>query len=122
MTTPRAVFISHTSDLSEYPPERSYVRAMVDAVLRAGLRPVEMGYFAAREGKPAEYCQRQVRACDVYVAAVGWRYGSRVPDREDGISYTELEFETASEAGLPRLVFLLDDGVFMPPRLVDRDR
>jgi hypothetical protein len=54
------VFVSHTSDLAGYPLPRSFVQAACEAVLKAGARPVEMAYFAAREGKPAEYCRSRV--------------------------------------------------------------
>ena len=63
-----------------------------------------------------------MRGCDVYVGVLGTRYGSLVPDRPE-VSYTELEFDAATAAGLPRLVFVLDTaaaGVGIPPdQLID---
>jgi tetratricopeptide (TPR) repeat protein len=113
------VFVSHTSDMARFPGGRSFVQAALDAVNRAGMAAVDMRYFAARDGKPADYCRERVRECEVYVAVVGFRYGSMVPG--DSVSYTELEFDEASTAGLPRLVFLLDDTASLPAALADAD-
>jgi tetratricopeptide (TPR) repeat protein len=114
------VFVSHTSDMAQFPEGRSFVQAALDAVSRAGMAPVDMRYFAAREGKPADYCRARVRECEVYVAVVGFRYGSMVPG--EAVSYTELEFAEASTAGLPRLVFLLDGAAGLQGVLADPDR
>jgi Domain of unknown function (DUF4062) len=114
------VFVSHSTDMAGYPSPRSFVQAACEAVLTAGGWPVEMAYFAAGEGEPAEYCCAQVRQCDVYLGVIGFGYGSLVPDG-GGISYTELEFREATAAGLPRLVFLLDPDAPVPRRLVDVD-
>lgn len=65
-----------------------------------------------------------MRNCRVYIGVLGTRYGTDRRSRTGrSFSYTELEFETATEAGLHRLMFMLDTGaedVGIPPtRLID---
>jgi len=118
------VFVSHTSELREFPADGSYVAAVERAISACRHVIVDMADFPAADQVPAELCADRVRECDVYVGVLGTRYGSPVRDRPE-VSYTELEFDTAAEEGLPRLVFLLDTGaadVGIPVRaLLDRD-
>jgi hypothetical protein len=101
------VFVSHTSELREFPRGQSYVDAAERAVAACGHVIVDMADFPAADLPSARLCTDRVESCDVYLGVLGTRYGSPVRDRPE-VSYTELEFEAATKAGLHRLVFMLD--------------
>src|SRR5690242_11782955 len=118
------VFVSHTCELRDYPPGNSYVAAAERAISAEGHVIVDMADFPAADQVPAELCMDRVRGCRVYVGVLGTRYGSPVRDKPE-VSYTELEFQAATAAGLARLVFVLDEGaadVGLPvSALIDRE-
>jgi phage repressor protein C with HTH and peptisase S24 domain len=112
-----SVFLSHTSELWEYPEPRSFVAAAKDAVLGFTGLPVQMKDFPARDQYPAALCRERVAACSFYVGIIGFRYGTVVKDDPER-SYVELEYYTAKDKGLTRLLFLLDSkaaGLGIPP-------
>ena len=120
--SPRRIFLSYTSELAEYPADRTFVAAAGDAVARAGDAVAAMAYFTPREATPTAYCRKIVCGCTVYVGIIGFRYGSPTRDQPE-ISYTELEFNEATQAGIPRLIFLLDENAPLgipPARLFDQ--
>ena len=112
------MFVSHTSlELRDFPEGRSYIAAVERAISACGHVIVDMADFPAADQPAAELCAERVRGCQVYVGVLGTRYGSPVRDKPE-VSYTELEFDTATEVALDRLVFLLDvdtDGTGIPP-------
>jgi len=118
------VFLSHTAELRDFPKGMSYVAAAERAVSAAGYVIVDMADFPAVDQVPAQLCADRVRGCSVYVGVLGTRYGSPVRDMPE-VSYTELEFGTATEAGLDRLVFVLDTGAddtgIPVSRLIDQE-
>ena len=117
------MFISHTSELRDFPAERSYVAEVERAISAGGHVIVDMADFPASDQPAAQLCMDRVCSCDVYVGVLGTRYGSPVRGKPE-VSYTELEFDTATDAGKDRLVFLLDTdaNVGIPPSaLIDRE-
>jgi hypothetical protein len=71
--------------------------------------------LAARDASPAAVCEEMVARSDVYVGIIRLRYGSPVRDRTD-VSYAELEFQAATQRGLPRLIFVVREEAAHLPR------
>lgn len=95
------VFISSTySDLQQ---ERSKV---MQTIMSLNCIPAGMELFPASNDEQFEFIKRVIDDCDYYVLIVGGRYGSL---SEEGISYTEKEFDYAKAKGLPILAFLHND-------------
>src|SRR5207244_8883206 len=75
------VFLSHTSELRDFPAGGSYVTAVERAVSATGHVIVDMADFPSVDEAPADVCVSTVQGCEVYVGVPGTRYGSSVRDR-----------------------------------------
>lgn len=92
------VFVSSTfRDLQQ---ER---QAVLEAILEMGNIPAGMEIFPASATTPWELIESIIEGIDYYVLIIGGKYGSI---SEEGISYTEKEFEAALRHGVPILAFL----------------
>jgi len=92
------VFVSSTFlDLEE---ER---RQVMQALLELDCIPAGMELFPAADETQWSLIQRVIDDCDYYVVIVGGRYGST---DEQGVSFTEREYDYAVAHGLPVLAFV----------------
>lgn len=92
------VFISSTfADLEE---ERKDV---MEAIIELDCFPAGMEMFPASNKEQFEYIKSVIDESDYYVIIVAGKYGSIA---EDGLSYTEKEFDYAKEKGIPILAFV----------------
>lgn len=92
------VFISSTySDLKE---ERGKV---MQTVMSLDCIPAGMEFFTAIDSEQLEFIKRIIDDCDYYILIIGGKYGSMT---EDGISYTEQEYNYAVSKGIRVIAFL----------------
>lgn len=86
------VFVSSTyADLKE---ERQHV---IQALMEMDCIPAGMELFPAADEEQWEFIKKVIDDCDYYLLIIGGRYGSIT---EDGVSYTEKEFDYAVGKGL----------------------
>src|SRR5947208_3429338 len=110
------VFISSTfSDLLEFR------QALQNAIRQLGVVDISMEHFGARDARPREECVRIVaHESDVFIGVYAHRYGT-VP-RDEKKSIVEAEYDAATEAQLPRLIYLVHDDAQWNPGSIDQGR
>lgn len=107
------VFISSTySDLKD---ERSQV---MKSIMDLDCIPAGMELFPAIDEEQFEFIKKIIDDCDYYILIIGGRYGSIT---ENGISYTEMEFDYAMSKGIPVIAFLHDNINNIPACKVEMD-
>jgi len=102
------IYLSSTfEDLKEH--RRLAYRAMRGL----GLDVVAMEDYVARDDRPVDRCLADVADVDLYVGLFAFRYGY-IPEQRnpESLSVTELEYRQAASRGIPRLVFLANNGMW----------
>ena len=107
------IFISSTfADLEE---ER---KGVMEAIISLNCFPAGMEMFPATDTEQFEYIKTIIDESDYYVLIIAGRYGSVA---EDGVSYTEKEFDYAKEKGVPILTFIKKNIEIIPASKTDQD-
>jgi len=108
------VFVSSTfTDLSE---ER---RLIMQTLMEMDCIPAGMELFPAADEEQWAFINRVIDDCDYYILLIGGRYGSTT---EEGISYTEKEFDYAVSKGLHVIAFLHGDPASIPSGKTEIDK
>ena len=91
------IFISSTyEDLKN---ARKEAITIVDRIGQA----IAMEKFFASNHQSKDVCLKRLQECDAIVLILGFKYGSI--DKAEGVSFTEIEYNTAKSLGLPVFVF-----------------
>lgn len=107
------VFVSSTfEDLQE---ERKEV---MQALLELDCMPAGMELFPASNDDQWTLIKRVIDTCDYYLLIIGGRYGSV---NDQGISYTQMEFEYALKTGKPIISFLPKNPENIPSGKSEKD-
>jgi hypothetical protein len=108
------IFVGSTKeDLDEYRAAIRETLPQLDALYRG------MELFGARPARPLDVMLDEVSACDLFVCILAHLYGSTDP--ATGLSYTELEYRTATSHKIPILIFVIDPSHPVIPERVERD-
>jgi hypothetical protein len=108
------VFISSTyEDLRD---ERDQV---IKAILEMGHIPVGMEMFSAGDKSQWTLIKKQLEDVDYYIVIIAHRYGSI--DDNEGISYTEKEYDYAISLNIPVIGLIIDDSAAWPKKKMDTD-
>lgn len=100
------VFVSST-----YTDLKDARREVVQALLQMNCIPAGMELFPAADEEQLQFIQRVIDDCDYYILILAGRYGSV---DEEGISYTEREFDYAVKQGVPVLAFVHSNPASLP--------
>ncbi len=99
----KKIFISSTRrDLEE---ERGEIIRYVDSL--PDCKAIAMEKFSASKDRSKEQCLTELEHCNALILLIGFKYGSI--DEEEGISFTEFEFNAAKKIGkayMPIFVFV----------------
>lgn len=98
MTKRYQIFVSSTyADLKD---ERAKV---IQTIMESDCIPAGMELFPSIDNEQFEFIKKIIDDCDYYILIIGGRYGSL---SEDGLSYTEKEFDYAIQKGIKVIAFL----------------
>lgn len=75
-------------------------------ILDLGHIPAGMELFPAADTEQLEYIKKIIDECDYYILIIGGRYGSM---DDEGVSFTDREYEYALDTGKPVLAFIHGD-------------
>lgn len=108
------VFVSSTyRDLAEH---REVLRLALET---SGYRFRGMEYFPAQPRLPLSVCLEALEGCDVYAGIIGGLYGSSPRGRVK--SYTELEYDRATELDIYKILLVLDENATVRPGHVEQN-
>jgi len=107
------VFVSSTyADLKD---ERSRV---IQTLMEMDCIPSGMELFPAADEEQFEFIKKVIDDCDYYLLIIGGRYGSTT---EEGVSYTEKEYDYAIQKGLKVVALLHGQPDDIPVGKTDKD-
>lgn len=107
------IFVSSTYE--DLKVERDQV---IKAILEMGHIPLGMEMFSAADDEQWKIIQRQIDESDYYVIIAAHKYGSVT---QEGLSYTEKEYDYAVEKAVPVLGFILADNASWPADRIESD-